>query len=242
MIKFFRKIRYDLMEQNKTGKYLKYTIGEIVLVVIGILIALSINNWNENRKNKAFEREMLSQIQANLTKDKSTLSQIANNGANATKSAQRILDEHGSLKNNDSLKYWLGDVIQFDRFHPLTNAYEMLKSKGLDQVQNKQLRFLLGTYYDDKATHIIKAVADVEYEFTTYWLPSLRKHLVDFEFKEYLIINNTEIFSPPSEIRNALILHQNNHKGSIKYIDEGIEIIGNIMSLIDQELKNNLKL
>jgi len=44
MIKFFSKIRYNLMNQNKTGKYLKYAIGEIVLVVIGILIALSINN------------------------------------------------------------------------------------------------------------------------------------------------------------------------------------------------------
>ena len=50
MIKFFRKIRYNLMEQNKTGNYFKYAIGEIVLVVIGILIALQINNWNENRK------------------------------------------------------------------------------------------------------------------------------------------------------------------------------------------------
>jgi hypothetical protein len=52
MIKFFRKIRYDLMEKNKTGKYLKYAIGEIVLVVIGILIALSINNWNQENENK----------------------------------------------------------------------------------------------------------------------------------------------------------------------------------------------
>jgi Family of unknown function (DUF6090) len=52
MIKFFRKIRYDLLEKNKTGKYLKYAIGEIVLVVIGILIALSINNWNEAKKTE----------------------------------------------------------------------------------------------------------------------------------------------------------------------------------------------
>jgi len=50
MIKFFRKIRYDLMGKNKTGKYLKYAIGEIILVVIGILIALQINNWNESKK------------------------------------------------------------------------------------------------------------------------------------------------------------------------------------------------
>jgi hypothetical protein len=46
MIKFFRKIKYNLMEQNKTGKYLKYVIGEIVLVVFGILIALWLNNLN----------------------------------------------------------------------------------------------------------------------------------------------------------------------------------------------------
>jgi Family of unknown function (DUF6090) len=50
MLKFFRKIRYDLMEKNKTGRYLKYAIGEVVLVVIGILIAFQVNNWNENRK------------------------------------------------------------------------------------------------------------------------------------------------------------------------------------------------
>ena len=50
MIKFFRKIRYDLMKNNKTGKYLKYAIGEIILVMIGILLALQVNNWNETRK------------------------------------------------------------------------------------------------------------------------------------------------------------------------------------------------
>jgi len=52
MIKFFRKIRQNLLIENKTGKYFKYAIGEIILVVIGILIALQINNWNENRKHK----------------------------------------------------------------------------------------------------------------------------------------------------------------------------------------------
>jgi len=62
MIKFFRKIRYDLMEKNKTGKYLKYAIGEIVLVVIGILIALQINTWNEERKNNSKEQQILSQL------------------------------------------------------------------------------------------------------------------------------------------------------------------------------------
>jgi len=62
MIHFFRKIRYNLMEKNKTGKYLKYAIGEIVLVVVGILIALSINNWNEKRKNEEKLKNILEEI------------------------------------------------------------------------------------------------------------------------------------------------------------------------------------
>ncbi|MBT8375687.1 MAG: hypothetical protein KJO22_02340, partial [Bacteroidia bacterium] len=62
MIKFFRKIRYNLMEQNKTGKYFKYAIGEIVLVVIGILIALQINNWNQKRLERIEEKLILTNL------------------------------------------------------------------------------------------------------------------------------------------------------------------------------------
>jgi len=69
MIKFFRKIRFNLMEKNKIGKYLKYAIGEIVLVVIGILIALQINNWNELNKERASEKIILNEIRDNLKFD-----------------------------------------------------------------------------------------------------------------------------------------------------------------------------
>ncbi|NNL82776.1 MAG: hypothetical protein HKP28_05265, partial [Winogradskyella sp.] len=55
MIKFIRQIRYNLISENKTGKYFKYAIGEIILVVIGILIALQINNWNIENSNSAQE-------------------------------------------------------------------------------------------------------------------------------------------------------------------------------------------
>ena len=59
MIKFFRKIRQNLLSDGKTGKYLKYAIGEILLVVIGILIALQINNWNENRKQEISKQNLM---------------------------------------------------------------------------------------------------------------------------------------------------------------------------------------
>ena len=69
MIKFFRKIRQNMLSEGKSLKYLKYAIGEIVLVVIGILIALQINNWNESRKNGTKEKEYLEGIKTDLEID-----------------------------------------------------------------------------------------------------------------------------------------------------------------------------
>lgn len=69
MIKFFRKIRQNLLMENRTSKYFKYAIGEIILVVIGILIALQINNWNENRKSNKIEKDFLSNIYNDLVID-----------------------------------------------------------------------------------------------------------------------------------------------------------------------------
>ena len=69
MIKFFRKIRQNLLSEGKAGKYFKYAIGEIVLVVIGILIALQINNWNETRKKEEQFISSLEQLYNKITDD-----------------------------------------------------------------------------------------------------------------------------------------------------------------------------
>ena len=85
MIKFFRTIRRNLMETGKTGlpeqrvragRYLKYAIGEIILVVIGILIALSINNWNEVRKLKIQEVALLNYTLENIESDSTIVSNV----------------------------------------------------------------------------------------------------------------------------------------------------------------------
>ena len=70
MIKIFRNIRQNLLAEGKTSRYLKYAIGEIILVVIGILIALSINNWNENKKLDRSRQDYYRQLLIDLNKDK----------------------------------------------------------------------------------------------------------------------------------------------------------------------------
>ena len=69
MIKFFRNIRKKLLAEGKTTNYLKYAIGEIILVVIGILIALQINNWNQDRLDRNFETVMLKEVKSSLESD-----------------------------------------------------------------------------------------------------------------------------------------------------------------------------
>ena len=78
MLRFFSKIRYKLAADNRVVKYLRYAIGEILLVVVGILIALQINNWNERQKAKVYEIKMLSEIRNAMISDIELFNMLAN--------------------------------------------------------------------------------------------------------------------------------------------------------------------
>ena len=237
MIKFFRKIRKNLVSENRLTRYLLYAIGEIVLVVIGILIALQINNWNEDNKGKAFEREMLSQIQDNLKKDKAKLIEINASFTKAIASADKILAIGPEDHIPDSLRYWLAYFIQFERFQPITNSYEALKSRGLDQVSNKELRLLLGEYYDDEISHTIKSVGDIEKSFNDEWVPIMEQYIVDFKFKEFLIVSDPSIFQRPSIARNIMILNKDNYQGAITRASSAIKTVEKLERILSESLQ-----
>ena len=99
MLPFFRKIRYHLAKDNQFFKYSRYAIGEIVLVVAGILIALQINNWNEDRKSRQVEiitlSELKNSIEANIQNMDSTEAKITHRMA----SINAILK---ALENNEA--------------------------------------------------------------------------------------------------------------------------------------------
>ena len=92
MIKFFRHIRKSLLNEGKTSKYFKYAIGEIVLVVIGILIALQINNWNESRKLQEEINTYLTQKLVNLYEDQQRLVDMKDLRINYTEVSKKLLD------------------------------------------------------------------------------------------------------------------------------------------------------
>ena len=121
MIKFFRKIRQDLLRNNKTGDYLKYAVGEIVLVVIGILIALSINNWNESRKNDLKQALLVKNIIEDLRLDfihiNKSLEQVSNQMNLIDDLISKIFDEKKKI-NYDSI-----GLIRFSSdFRPISGG------------------------------------------------------------------------------------------------------------------------
>lgn len=93
MIKFFRKIRQKTLTENKFGKYLTYAIGEIILVVIGILIALSINNWNQERQQKKVLNNIYATIKADLQQDIVNIDKIVSSSQSIEKDYLAIINK-----------------------------------------------------------------------------------------------------------------------------------------------------
>ena len=143
MIKFFRKIRYTLMEQNKTGKYFKYALGEIVLVVIGILIALQINNWNEHRKERVEERALLSQLQSEFESNRKQLNEKIIIRNNMIAASFKLLDfiDHPEKRHSDSVNTNLVQTLLVPTFDPVVN--DIISSGRIQLLKNNRLKELL---------------------------------------------------------------------------------------------------
>ncbi len=149
MLRFFRQIRQKLMEQNKVQKYLIYALGEIFLVVIGILIALQINNFNESKKDRAFELKMLSEINQELQSEISDKRSAMELFSQAEYSLNELLKMRVERSySRDSVDIHLNNLKDTGLFFPYSDgAYEALKSGGLDKISNDELRKKLVRLY-----------------------------------------------------------------------------------------------
>ncbi|MDO1501165.1 DUF6090 family protein [Winogradskyella maritima] len=147
MIKFFRQIRYNLMEQNKTGRYFKYAIGEIILVVIGILIALQINNWNQNRLQHQNELKFLKGIQSEFKLNKAYLENAKKKNTEALKTGRSIMSlmnkDIETLKriNTDSLIFQIFEVGGFEISE--NTVLEIMQVGQLQHLENEKLKSLI---------------------------------------------------------------------------------------------------
>ena len=177
MIKFFRHIRKSLLMENKTSKYFKYAIGEIILVVIGILIALQINNWNEDRKNAQSETIFLEGILNDISQQKKLCTnQIDFESKNEKWSLKAIeTSKSTSIKNQlDSLYVYVQHLKQRLTFAVFNPTYEELKSTGaLRLIKNKNLKSDIILFYQNlekRAEIIINNNHNIDNIYKTYVL------------------------------------------------------------------------
>jgi len=142
MIKFFRKIRQNLLMENKTGKYLKYAIGEIVLVVIGILIALQVNNWNESRKLRNTEIGLLKELRADLTATLDDLKsdiELVNRTLTNTDSIHKKMRINLMNKSTEPFPVKINHLLN-PILYPKLGAYEALQSYGINNISNDEIK------------------------------------------------------------------------------------------------------
>ena len=143
MLRFFRKIRQRLVTDNKFNKYLLYAVGEILLVVIGILIALQVNNWNEGRKERIIEKSILLEFEDNLERNIALIDMAAAEIIEINKSSETIIEILKEGKSYpDTFVHHFSQLSRSGSYllQINTNGYESFKNIGFEILSSKSLK------------------------------------------------------------------------------------------------------
>lgn len=151
MIKFFRRIRQKLLNEKRFSSYLTYAIGEVALVVIGILLALQFNNWNQERSSKVKERWYLINIVEDIEYQKGDLKDLITTYKENIQTAKQLVKDYqelGSFAKVDSLNSKLNSLMIADNFPNINNTYQELVNSGQQTlIQDKDLSIDIIDYY-----------------------------------------------------------------------------------------------
>ena len=141
MLRIFQKIRQRLLTENKFGKYVLYAIGEIIILIFGIVFALQVNNWNLKRQDKASEISILESMKEELQSDLEYISTDIVVHQIGIDAAQIIIDHlEKDLPYHDSLAIYFMDTSIFTVIYYNHGAYETLQSLGISLISDKKIR------------------------------------------------------------------------------------------------------
>jgi|GEM_PF-739798 hypothetical protein len=219
MIKFFRKIRQNIINDqsmsktgNRTSKYLLYAIGEIILVVIGILIALQVNEWNIDRNKKKAEHIVLVQIKSDLEKSQLDLIEMKAYHLIRTKASAMVL--HSFWKTelpNDSIADNLSMASTINYSPILGNLKSLINSGNIDLVSSKEFKNNIVSYvekvesqlkdmsraeesYFRKGVEIIFEIMPNGFQDKDYYL----KRIEEFNLEEYPRLYEPDLLPIPT--------------------------------------------
>ena len=182
-MKFFRRVRHKLILDNKKIQYLKYAFGEIILVVIGILIALQINNWNQSIKDKNSLDEYLIKIKSHTAEDIEQLEELSQGRKQIADLCKKARNSILNKTENDNLFLFKISGTAFADFYfkPNSGGYESLKSsKYYGKINNTKLDSLLAKYHG-----LVDIIAENERSYNQYSVH--QENYLDTQFDKSLI-------------------------------------------------------
>lgn len=241
MIKFFRHIRQRLLLEGKTGKYLKYAIGEIFLVVIGILIALQINNLNEKRKEQIIELQLLEEIKANLETTLRNFKFDTIYNARTIVYYRKINDYiKKDLPYNTELDSAFAAIGLFSSPYMINSAYNSLVGRGIDLIKNKALKEKISSLYEVEAKSLLVDVDKAEWSLGDNIIyPFMSKHIRRLDTTSLNMARpiDFESLKDNDEFINILNLLIRERRKNIMIFGRNMQSIQSLIQAIDDELK-----
>ncbi|NNK12411.1 MAG: hypothetical protein HKP08_13780 [Flavobacteriaceae bacterium] len=227
----------NLINQGKTARYFKYAIGEILLVVIGILIALQINTWNEERKNHQREIKLLTELKTNLLINIENLESDIESQIKSAAIIDYLLEHlenrkpyHDSLPSFFSAADYAPDVVLS------ASAFETLKSTGLELIQTDSLRSQIINLFEIDYPTLMQETRRLEDQlWPAVVVPLYQKHFRRSD-QEHAYINDYNALLEDNEFKNMLSFRGSLRKSSTFHKRKAIERTKSVLVLIDKEL------
>ena len=211
MLKFFRKIRKKLIDEGNLKRYLIYAVGEVLLVMIGILLALQVNNWNEQKKELKKESKLLSQLVLDLKYNLNEIKGIYGSVLLRSVAKDSILNHLEDVERySEELKMYLHQIQLPGIFNLANTTYKSIESGGIDALSNNTLRAKITDMYEFDFRNVEER-RKLEYDIITYRLkPIMLDHLIPSQVskihRDRSMLKNVEVMNFP---KNAKELAKN---------------------------------
>jgi hypothetical protein len=238
MIKFFRKIRQKNLTENKFGKYLTYVIGEIILVVIGILIALQINNSNERKKEEQILNGIYSIIVEDLKNDIDELNDMLKTKKHFEPYFKKVMNDEMTLEDYKKCPECVHMALSYRTLTIEKRGYNLLENFGnSSSLKNDSLSLKIIYFYSNQTTRLHTSDYVTE-NLVNSTLELWQKY--DW-FSGFASGNNLDGFIDYAlnnqEYKNSASLYYLMHyTGTIKRLNSFIENASSMINLIDKRL------
>lgn len=233
MLRLLRNIRHKLLGESSYGTYLLYASGEILLVIIGILLALQIDNWSDKRKTERELTSIFEDIREDLVLDTTKLSDLYKQRILDLEAQNRVIDAIRQDKPfDDQIRSDLGRVMLRRDIHFVTTGFSLLKENKLTSVEDRTIRTALISYYEQDVANILGETDDDGFEFETVLLPYIRNNFETWGFGNGGVPFDWNELKKDPYFLNALLLNLGNVRSTADVLAKGLQSATTLLQML----------